>query len=290
MIRVTRGDEPPGLATTRESKLRDLRALNREPTSDEVTGYRKDTVEILWERQHHKCCWCEGNPVEHGYKDVDHYRPKAEADRSPGCVEVHGYWWLAFNWDNLLFACQVCNRSHKRVRFPLQVGSTALRAEEKAPGREQPLLLDPAHLTIHPATHIEFVLDPASENCKAQARGGSVMGYWSFDQVLKLNRDELLEIRSDHIRQNVLPDLRALAVALGKLGQVDRDHPLQRGLAQDDRRAATSLFQKLRVRLGCKYPFVAASRDVCEQVVPNEKLKAIRQAWPRPEDLPLPST
>jgi uncharacterized protein (TIGR02646 family) len=54
-----------------------------------------------------KCAYCEAptDTVAHG--DVEHFRPKAT------------YWWLAYCWDNLLFACQICNQSHKRLQFPV---------------------------------------------------------------------------------------------------------------------------------------------------------------------------
>lgn len=40
-----------------------------------------------------KCCYCEAK-IAHPYNDVEHVRPKARADRRPGSVATHGYWWL----------------------------------------------------------------------------------------------------------------------------------------------------------------------------------------------------
>jgi hypothetical protein len=44
--------------------------------------------------------------VAHG--DVEHYRPKSI------------YWWLAYTYDNYLFACQICNQTYKSDNFPIK--------------------------------------------------------------------------------------------------------------------------------------------------------------------------
>lgn len=54
-----------------------------------------------------KCAYCESptDSVAHG--DVEHYRPKSK------------YWWLAYCYDNFLYACQICNQVHKGDEFPV---------------------------------------------------------------------------------------------------------------------------------------------------------------------------
>ena len=53
-----------------------------------------------------KCAYCESptDTVAHG--DVEHYRPKSK------------YWWLAYCYDNYVYACQICNQVHKGDEFP----------------------------------------------------------------------------------------------------------------------------------------------------------------------------
>jgi len=41
------------------------------------------------------------------YGDVEHLRPKSV------------YWWLAYCYDNHVFACQICNEGFKGDRFPI---------------------------------------------------------------------------------------------------------------------------------------------------------------------------
>lgn len=64
---------------------------------------------------YNKCAYCEC--VE--YKpDVEHYRPKK---RVTGVQRNnHGYYWLCYEWTNLLPACSACNsRSGKWDKFPV---------------------------------------------------------------------------------------------------------------------------------------------------------------------------
>jgi len=165
MIRIDRRHEPAVLATERGTELPRVRAIaiTRSPTADDIgTSYKPAAVvRALQDAQHNKCCYCE-RFVEDKYHDVEHWRPKARADRTHGAIDP-GYWWLAWTWSNLLFSCNNCNRPNRDVdgrlvgkgdRFPLAEGSIPLVAELAAPGRELPLLLDPAARDIDPIDHI----------------------------------------------------------------------------------------------------------------------------------------
>lgn len=89
--------------------------------------------------QHGKCGYCEMSVIGAGFGDVEHYRPKGEVSAlgedpaSWGQEKEHlsnvsgrkfnklsetGYWWLAYEWDNYLFSCPICNQSWKRAVFP----------------------------------------------------------------------------------------------------------------------------------------------------------------------------
>ncbi|MCX4246101.1 HNH endonuclease family protein [Paraliomyxa miuraensis] len=54
-----------------------------------------------------KCAYCEARTDTVAHGDIEHFRPKTI------------YWWLAYCWDNWLFACQICNESYKRAQFPV---------------------------------------------------------------------------------------------------------------------------------------------------------------------------
>jgi hypothetical protein len=132
--------------------------------------------------------------------DVEHFRPKAgvrqgrdQPKQSPG------YFWLAYTWSNLLYACSRCNREHKRELFPLEdptVRADALRDEGSTAG-EAPLLLDPT--VVEPEFYIGF------NGERAEPRNGDRRGRVTID-VLGLNRMRLLEARREkleHVRKRV---------------------------------------------------------------------------------------
>jgi hypothetical protein len=104
MIRIARSAEPIELVSVRDDRLAAARvALD---TNAEITFRDYDIVKSdLAAMQYNKCCYCEKREEQAKYRDVEHYRPKST------------YWWLAWTWENLLFACVDCNREHKRDRF-----------------------------------------------------------------------------------------------------------------------------------------------------------------------------
>ena len=279
MIPIQRGPEPPALAIARARELAELRKLarrlRRPPASDEISGYEV-AGEALWDAQHHKCCYCE-QKIKKGRNDVEHYRPKARADRAPGCPDDHGYWWLAFTWENLLFSCPACNESAKRCLFPLMRGDAALVAEEAPPGRERPLLIDPAG-RIHPVKHIRFEhglaasADPARLQGRmqwfARPRGRSAWGTWTI-RVCRLNEPELLELRRDHVEACVRPQADELNAALVRADVNRVRHELYRAVGM---LRASSVFAGLSYDAFCHF-------------VPNAKLALWSLSWPEPEQV-----
>jgi len=213
MRRLNRGPEPSSLPLIRATQLTKLRALGRPPTSKEISGYAVVGKDI-WRAQHNKCCYCEAK-LHLAYHDVEHYRPKTTADRLPGCASTHGYWWLAFSWENLLFSCAGCNRSAKRIRFPLEIGTTGSIAEDMLHIGEKPLLINPYE--TNPVDHIIFKEEAyqgtSIKRWYARPRNSSLVGNYTID-VCSLNRGELLELRQDHWENCLLEPISDLASAL----------------------------------------------------------------------------
>ena len=115
-----------------------------------------------------KCAYCERR-IEHPREgDIEHFRPKGgvtdEKDRPipargvggepivgpSGELAPHrGYYWLAYDWRNLLPACTLCNQPGtvgsvkigKHSRFPVTGVHAQRPGEESA---EHPLLINPA--------------------------------------------------------------------------------------------------------------------------------------------------
>jgi|GEM_PF-1756393 len=146
MIKLELGEEPAELYRERGKRLPSaIDAFNRLGVAHEDfkklldDGYRVART-ALHERQYGKCAFCEQK--EDAFKrPVEHFRPKKIAqDFVNGAwvgVDTH-YWWLAWTWENLLFACDHCNMTgNKGSRFPIRPGS--LRVTAPAPGAAHPL-------------------------------------------------------------------------------------------------------------------------------------------------------
>ena len=107
--------------------------------------YRSRSVKIaLQKAQHDKCAICESKVTHIAYGDVEHFRPKAAYRQSTdGPLVRPGYYWLAYDWSNLLFCCQLCNQRFKRNHFPLIDPSQRAKSHNDEIGNEQPLLINP---------------------------------------------------------------------------------------------------------------------------------------------------
>jgi hypothetical protein len=269
MININLGPEPAHFASVRALQLTKLYGLKRDPTSDDISGYR-DVAKELWTLQHYKCCYCELK-LRFMYNDVEHYRPKAFADRRPGCINTHGYWWLAFTWGNLFYSCATCNRSHKRALFPLANGSISLMQGEDAPGRENPLVISPLD-SSNPVNHIEFRFESIAGEEKrwwARPRRGSLIGSFTID-AYGLNDQDLLELREEHFNSVVSDKIDALLWALNK------------GTADEVEVA----FDRAKWLLRPNQSFVAMTYDALVANVPENLVVArFGTGWPSPEQV-----
>ena len=86
-------------------------------------------------------CWFSETRDLFSHYDVEHFRPKKEAQELDGSVR-DGYWWLAFNYMNFRVCGNVGNRK-KGGWFPLQVGSLCSRYQAQNEESETRYLLDP---------------------------------------------------------------------------------------------------------------------------------------------------
>ena len=217
MIRIHRGQEPAQLGQVRTVELPRVRAIAKHhaPTSDEIGAEYQHVRTDLRRMQFCKCCYCEHECLLQ-YNDVEHYRPKARADRGLG-QPTHGYWWLAWNWDNLMFACPGCNRSGKNDLFPLDHGSVPLVPENQPPGGERPLLIDPA--SEDPVQHIQFqrIVKNGKPLWIPVARGGSARGFETI-KIVDLGRPDLLDLYEKHVRDEVIPAIEAVRNEINKIG------------------------------------------------------------------------
>lgn len=177
--------------------------------------YRDKAVYDAFEKIfHRKCAYCEA--IDNTL-DVEHFRPKAGVAEEP----LHdGYYWLAYEWTNLLPSCTACNKClkdrgqgpgrGKSVQFPLRAGSPRAFLPTDKLEEEQRLLLNPCedepneHLRLLP----DGMLEPKTE-----------MGQTSID-VYFLNQTTKVSRRKSNLDRlaiaHKLGDLETLRIVLSE--------------------------------------------------------------------------
>lgn len=130
----------------------------------------------LKEIYNRKCAYCDSEVGGTLYPHIEHYRPKSI------------YYWLAYEWDNLLFSCQVCNVS-KGKKFPREENIKVFYDMDLS--SEEPLILNPEKDDLR--EFYEFDI-----NGKIYAKGDNSKAKKTIE-ICKLYRDDLIEDRKDKI-------------------------------------------------------------------------------------------
>lgn len=181
---------------------------------------------------HGKCAYCESEVVLNQHGDIEHWRPKKQVcDETgeivmiqPNCgqeIQHPGYYWLAYDWRNLLFSCIKCNRlsrnqeKHaygKGAKFPVRDFRAAKPGEES---KEKPLLINPVfddpekHLQIDTSTGLFM---PITD------RGETSINIFGLNK-----REPLVMARLDCIRTTKLR-IWALCIGNNELSERDKNH------------------------------------------------------------------
>lgn len=149
--------------------------------------YGNEEVKVLLKTlQGHKCCFCEAKITHTSHGHIEHFRPKACYRQDDATQIVYpGYYWLAYDWNNLYFACEKCNgRPNKGNYFPLSIPANRACPRARNIDIEEPLFID---LGLEdPQIHICFSgPDPESKSHR---------GFITIRR-LGLDREELVEHR-----------------------------------------------------------------------------------------------
>lgn len=158
------------------------------PFKSSIYGHRLLKAKLV-DLQHGKCAFCESKVKKIGYGDVEHFRPKAAYQRSTGDgLSYPGYYWLAYEWANLLFSCQLCNQAFKKNLFPLIDENT--RSLDRNVGVDNELILLVHPVDDNPEEFIEFEFE-VPIGIDDQDRGKGTI------ELLGLDRLELNEARKE---------------------------------------------------------------------------------------------
>ena len=208
MIRIDKPRRPPDVLLNRGIKQTEkdkaaydnnpddyLSGRDKFPLKDAIYGH-VSVKDVQLNSQHGKCCYCE--KISRG--EIEHYRPKGAVKQSSNsAIRYPGYYWLAYDWDNLLVSCTDCNRS-KSTLFPLEDEAARARSHHDNIQDEKPLFINPAK--DDPREHIIF---RGKEPVPVTESGRKTI------ECLKLRRPDLQEARID--RLTTLENLRNLIVA-----------------------------------------------------------------------------
>lgn len=223
MIRIVKPTQAPVVLQTQGQSLTTvLRSQHQAGVTAfdfEQAVYSHPAVKAaLRQAQHDKCGFCEAKITHVSAGDIEHFRPKkGYCQQSGGRIIKPGYFWLAYDWDNLLLCCEMCNRRHKRNSFPLlNPGQRALTPAHVL-ANEQPIFINPA--LEDPSSFIAFRKERAIP-VQGNRRGRTTI------RALGLNRPELLDRRQ--VWLSVLQRLRHNHVALKQELKLLGPHQQQR--------------------------------------------------------------
>lgn len=194
-------------------------------TPDGIRSRVEDQLAIAYKN---KCAYCERLCKA----DIEHYRPKKGVDGARG---HSGYYWLCYEWTNLIPACITCNREgSKHNQFPIlgervlyppllfnnQLALEACKAGNSPLLDERPCLLHPE--IDHPEDFFGFETDSNGAGIRlvgidAEGRGTCTI------QTCLLNRQELMLDRKINVVDEFRDAVEGLFYQLqcGELSVVD---------------------------------------------------------------------
>ena len=160
MVKIEKSYPAPKILLEKGKAEREKNCLAYEAGSPiSITGKiygAPEVKQVLIKDQYEKCCFCEADFRANAHGDVEHFRPKGgyTVTRKKSPLQKPGYYWLAYEWDNLMFSCQICNQTHKTNYFPIKEEAMRATTHHDDVNKETPVLIHPAFQD--PIEHIYF--------------------------------------------------------------------------------------------------------------------------------------
>lgn len=153
-----------------------------------------------------KCCFCESKVTHISYGDIEHFRPKAAFNNNKGDKLIRpGYYWLVYDWTNLLFSCQLCNQRYKKNLFPLLNPRSRAKSPKDNISKEKPVFINPYE--ENPKRHIGYRQELPYGKTK---RGEETI------KALGLDRNDINEMRLSEFKYlEAINSLLKVAESLG---------------------------------------------------------------------------
>jgi uncharacterized protein (TIGR02646 family) len=145
---------PPTLAPTGDGGVEKARREELWQRSHRINAVNRDfpthwgNADVrgaLYAMHGRACAYCQRNLPGSDRGDVEHFRPK------------NVYWWLAYEYENFLLSCTVCNSALKINKFPILPRSRPYDYSRRNRIRqERRALVDPAEDSVEGSTTIDF--------------------------------------------------------------------------------------------------------------------------------------
>lgn len=173
----------------------------------------KQLKKSLHEVFHGKCGYCEIGINSPELGTVDRYRPN-NGVRDENEFHQDLYWWLTFEWDNLIYCCKQCNQ-FKGNYFPVK-GRRALNEKDDYEN-EHRMLLNP--YLDEPGDHLNYLYSDSGHIDALTDEGNQTI------ELLRLNRTNLIEGRRK-ARNEIIDAVESLIN-----GEQIKDHTIKKHLA-----------------------------------------------------------
>lgn len=251
--------------------------------------------DILKAITHGKCAYCEMDFLSNARADIEHFRPKGAinsfSNEEDEKLIYPGYYWLAADWNNLLWSCQLCNRRNKlgvatspsevksigkKNRFPVHPPEKRIRDHNKDIKQEHEvaLLIHPYY--DDPEKHLRYFVDETKSNFgvitpfvdknnKPDPKGKASI------PTFALNRTDLVAKRVEE----------GLTLQFLFKGIIDKMELLVlKKAAGEDIDAVKSELKQLKTfiieKLSPKSSFIGFKKALCEDIKNWPKFKALR--------------
>lgn len=184
------------------------------------TLLKEEVVEVLEAIYNGKCAYCE----DFTSTEIEHYRPKSRTMYFP---KHGGYFWLCYEWSNLIPSCHECNKS-KSFEFPIK--NQHVRLPDCYTGQvldlkkcvaHQAPLIDEGPYLLHP--EIDEPYEYLSFQIDEKKRGIALTGLDSTNKrgeetirICNLNREELLRKRQEAV---IFPIIKHFKLAFSLLSK-----------------------------------------------------------------------
>ena len=209
MIKITKTNQIPQILTS-DKKLNALNEIEEKILKDPESVDSKDFKSSIYngkgikaqlrQDQYDKCAYCEASLVGN-YGCVEHYRPKSGWQEKQGdTLHKPGYYWLAYEWENMLCSCNNCNDTARKGNlFPLRNPATR-DIEHQNIAQEEPLIINPA--LEDPGLFLRFdkyMAVPSIIEGKESDKGKNTIDIFDLNGCIPKNttpaRRDLLEFR-----------------------------------------------------------------------------------------------